>query len=95
MLLGPEQVEIRYDERHTGRTLNAFIAGRYEYIETGSFCADIDGAERTHCIYNGFYTWRRQKLSATPDQSGTVNLCHIMNSALKNASRSSLASSRA
>ncbi|WP_235390756.1 hypothetical protein, partial [Pseudomonas avellanae] len=28
---------------------------------------------------------RRQKLSATPDQSGTVNLCHIMNSALKNA----------
>ncbi|WP_430624358.1 TnsA endonuclease N-terminal domain-containing protein [Pseudomonas avellanae] len=38
---------------------------------------------------------RRQKLSATPDQSGTVNLCHIMNSALKNASRSSLASSRA
>ncbi|WP_235390754.1 hypothetical protein, partial [Pseudomonas avellanae] len=29
--------------------------------------------------------WRRQKLSATPDQSGTVNLCHIMNSALKNA----------
>ncbi|WP_206539574.1 hypothetical protein, partial [Pseudomonas avellanae] len=34
---------------------------------------------------------RRQKLSATPDQSGTVNLCHIMNSALKNASRSSLA----
>ena len=48
-------------------------------------------------IYRGYAEieeGRRQKLSATPDQSGTVCLCLITNSVLKNASPSSLASFR-
>ncbi|KPX76795.1 hypothetical protein ALQ07_200103 [Pseudomonas syringae pv. actinidiae] len=79
MLLGPEQVEIRYDERHTRRTLNAFIAGRYEYIETGSFCADIDGAERTHCIYNGFYTSLRCQINDGFEWIEHTGGCFTMN----------------
>ncbi|WP_189393490.1 hypothetical protein [Pseudomonas avellanae] len=57
--------------------------------------SDLIAAVETFVAEGGVIAGRRQKLSATPDQSGTVNLCHIMNSALKNASRSSLASSRA
>ncbi|UQW68437.1 hypothetical protein [Pseudomonas avellanae] len=70
-----------------------------EYVKYQRFSpGDLVEFSPTHGIASGLFlliTGRRQKLSATPDQSGTVNLCHIMNSALKNASRSSLASSRA
>ncbi|WP_229687601.1 hypothetical protein [Pseudomonas avellanae] len=72
------------------------------WLATGSFFVFLGRTlfliyvnERFSAFATQFYAGRRQKLSATPDQSGTVNLCHIMNSALKNASRSSLASSRA
>ncbi|QIH08691.1 hypothetical protein ATY02_19170 [Pseudomonas sp. BIOMIG1BAC] len=80
--------------------LDQWLDNRYHQLEKKSkfhgMLSDIQLDKRVRVTKEIINTRRRQKLSATPDLSGTVlPLCHIPNSALKNAPPSKSATPRA
>ena len=92
-------LHLHYGETFEGFPIQAKVGPfALEYLYALKHTIDLALAEypRVLAFRVDLYVRRRQKLSATPDLSGTVlPLCHIPNSALKNAPPSKSATPRA